>query len=133
MKIYQKFHYSKIYFISKLFCFYIRNRTGDLSSQALFQTELCRKSVFIKNYHTPLYTYGRYYITSLLSLIIQLQNVGLPGFEPRTEGPKSSVLPLHHRPILIWLNRKFITLLSTHLPETLYLSYKSFPHSYHIF
>ena len=32
---------------------------------------------------------------------------------------------------MIWLNCKFITLLASHLPETLYLSYKSFPHSYH--
>ena len=43
-------------------------------------------------------------------------------------GALPTELPFHW---MIWLNCKFITLLASHLPETLYLSYKSFPHSYH--
>lgn len=57
--------------------------------------------------------------------------VGAPGIEPGSAESKSAAMNHYAIPqFLIWLNCKFITLLATHLPETLYLSYKLFPHSY---
>ena len=59
------------------------------SSKSVFYVVVSIPKVWInKNFQYLLYQYVK-----------ELKIVGSPGLEPRTQGPKSCVLPLHHDPI----------------------------------